>query len=147
MSSFWRNWLTVWCGLVVAFGVLLLTTAFAATDGLAMAVIDLMNGQDPIVVTGPLRFAFALMGAVSLGWGLTLLIAFHAAHLLSTHGHTVWRSISGAILAWYVIDSGLSVATGFALNAVSNTILLILYLVPIVRTGVLHRETATAAHA
>ena len=48
-----------------------------------------------------------------------------------------WRGIVNAVLIWYVLDSALSIATGFWLNIVPNTLLLVLLLVPIVKTRVL----------
>ncbi len=45
--------------------------------------------------------------------------------------------LTGTVLVWYVIDGAISLATGFALNAVSNTALLTLYLFPVLRSGVL----------
>lgn len=147
MSAYWMTWLKLWCGLVMGFGLLIMTTAFAATDGLAVSLIDLLNGSDPIVMTEPLRFAFALMGVVSLGWGMTLLVTFRAVHLLGPQGRPVWRAITAVVVAWYLIDSSLSVATGFALNAASNTLLLVLYLVPMLRTGVVGGRAAVSARA
>lgn len=43
----------------------------------------------------------------------------------------------GAILIWCVIDSSLSVATGFGLNKVPNTGLLIAHLIRVLASGAL----------
>ena len=77
------------------------------------------------------------MGAVSMGWALTFYAAFSAAAALGAQGQPAWRAVTVAVVAWYVIDSALSVATGFALNAVPNTLLLAGYLLPVWRSGVL----------
>jgi len=48
--------------------------------------------------------------------------------------------MAGAALAmavWFVIDSFMSIATGFWLNAVSNTLIAIGLIVPLLATGVL----------
>ena len=76
------------------------------------------------------------MGAVTLGWGLTTWVLVAAGPALSP---TAWRRLTAAIAVLYVIDSTISIATGFWLNAVSNTAIVAAYLLPILRCGVLQR--------
>ena len=56
----------------------------------------------------------------------------------SAAARSLWRGITYAVVAWYVIDSIISVRTGFALNALSNTLFLAAYLFVAGRTGALH---------
>ncbi len=138
MSKFWQNWLMAWVTIGVGgFGALLITGAFAATDGALIALLDVLNGDAPIAVTPPLRFALALMGAVTLGWAGTMVATLRAAVQLGPEGGPVWRLFALSLLGWYAIDSTLSVATGFALNAVSNTVLIVAFQWPIWRSGAL----------
>ena len=51
----------------------------------------------------------------------------------------VWRGLSRAVLIWYVLAATLSVATGFALNAVSNTLFMALFMLPAVKLGFFSR--------
>jgi hypothetical protein len=75
------------------------------------------------------RFSIGLMGAVTMGWGMTLYVAFQAAHLMdAAHAPRIWRNITVVALIWYAVDSYISVMTGYWLNAVSNTAILALYL-------------------
>ena len=50
---------------------------------------------------------------------------------------SIWMGITVSIVIWYAIDSILSIATGFWLNAVSNTIFSATFLIPVIRSGVL----------
>jgi hypothetical protein len=138
MSAFWKSWLNGWCGAVMLFGLVLLTGAFEATSGPLGALYGLLGPAVPDFDPA-LRFSVALLGAVTIGWGLTLYAAVDAAHKL---GGPMWRRLTVAVVAWYVIDSALSVATGFALNAVPNTLFLIGWLLPLRASGALG-----AAHA
>ena len=142
MTRFWRIWLDVWCLAVGAFGIVLIGGAFAATDGPARAVLAIINPAADLDFSPTLRFALALMGAVTLGWSITLGAAIRAADALGTAGAPVWRMVTWSVVGWYVIDSSLSVATGFALNAVSNSVLLAGYLLPVLRSGVLTSDRA-----
>lgn len=81
-----------------------------------------------------MRFSVGLTGALTIGWILTLMAAVQGAEAV---GPTLWRKIALAVLAWYVIDSAISVMTGFGLNAVSNTLLTIGFLIPVFASGVL----------
>jgi hypothetical protein len=147
MPPFWRNWLNVWCGGVALFGVVLAGGAFPATSAPCEALLDLLNGAAALDMEPPLRFAMALLGAVTLGWSLTLRVAIGAADALGPRGRPVWAGLTTAVIVWYVADSALSVATGFALNAVSNTLVAALFLLPVLRSGVLGGEAGGRALA
>ncbi len=137
MAGLWKNWITVWCLGVIVFGAVLAAGGLPATDGVARALFGLLGGApaDTALFEPPgLRFSVALMGAVTLGWGFTILFLLPAIHAA---GAPAWKGLTAAILIWFVIDSALSVATGFALNAASNTGLLIAYLIPVLASGAL----------
>jgi hypothetical protein len=140
MSGFWRNWLNVWSVVVVIFGLVLAGAGLEATDSAAEMLFGFMGPPGGFDWTPHLRFATALMGAVTLGWGLTFFAAFGAAHRLGDAAGSVWRMLTVAAVVWFVVDSALSVATGFWLNAVSNTFLMTGYLIPVLASGVLARR-------
>lgn len=133
--SFWHKWLAVWAWAVIAFGAVLTLGGFEATQGIVAPLFVLMNPAATVPFDGSMRFAVGLMGAVSLGWGLTLRAAIGQALALGTEGRDLWRGILTSVVIWYAIDSSISVVTGFALNAVSNTVLLIGLLLPLWRSG------------
>lgn len=136
MSDFFRSWLYVWCGLVIVFGAALAGAGLDATDVVAEALFGLL-GSGIGEWTSQLRFSVALLGAVTAGWGVTFIAVFMAAHRLGAGAAPVWRMATLGVLAWFVVDSVLSVMTGFWLNAVSNTGLVIGYLVPVLWSGVM----------
>ena len=136
MTGFWRTWLTVWCWGVAGLGIVLMGAAFALTDGPSRALMELMNPGAPPRFDPALRFSAGLMGAVTFGWGLTMLA------IVRTSDMRIWRPVTGALLVWYVVDSAISIATGFALNAASNTLLIGLFLLAMVRSGALSTSRA-----
>lgn len=136
MSKVWQNWLSAWAILVTVFGLILAGGAFAATDGLTTMLFTVFGNPLPADIDAHHRFAIGLMGAVTMGWGLTYLGAFKALYALEpATAAPIWRYLLFAGLAWYVIDSSISVATGFWMNAVSNTVLMVLFLIPLVKSG------------
>lgn len=142
MSGVWKTWLDAWVMIVVIFGLVLVGGGLDATDGAVEMLLGVLGGGMPTAWTAPLRFSVALMGAVTIGWGLTFAAAFMAARKLGDAAAPVWRMITIAVVAWFVIDGALSIATGFALNVASNTVLLIAYLVPVLASGALRAKPA-----
>lgn len=137
MSAFWKTWIIFWCWIIIVFGAVLATAGLPALDGFARFAFSVIGGaavEASYFETQDFRFAVALMGAVTLGWGLTILFLLPAIHAA---GAPAWRGLMAAMLIWFVIDSAFSVSTGFALNALSNTLLLIGLLVPLLASGAL----------
>ena len=137
MDGSTRKAMMVWAGVVTLFGLVLVGGGLAATDALIRALYRLMGGYNA-AMNPALRFSVGLMGAVSMGWGLTVLAAASMSNRLDgATARLLWRRTAAAIAAWYVIDSTISVATGFALNTLSNTALLAAFLLILARGGML----------
>ena len=143
MTSFWRTWLTVWCWGVGGFGVVLAGAGFAATLGPTQFLVGTLYSGGALSFDEPLRFAVGLMGALTIGLALLVATGARAADALGAHGGQVWRMLTWSLVAWYVIDSAISCANGFSLNAVSNTLLMAGFLAPMLASGVL--KTAPVA--
>ncbi len=138
MSNFWKNWLNLWAWGVILFGIGLAGFAFEASSGFTRLFFGLIGNPLAEEPGQHMRFAMGLIGCITVGWGITFMAAFKGAHLLEAEAAaSVWRLITAAVVIWYVIDSAISAATGFPLNAVSNSALLALYLIPIRASGVL----------
>jgi hypothetical protein len=123
-----------WCWVVAVFGAVLATAGAPATEGVARAAFDLIGAREHgagLFSGETMRFSVGLMGAVTLGWGLTVLAIVHEAT------SRIWRGVTAAFGVWYVVDSAISLANGYPLNALSNTLLLAGYLAPVLATGVL----------
>ena len=136
MSKVWQNTFSAWSIFVALFGLVLAGGAFAATDGLTAALFTLFGNPLPSDIDAHHRFAIGLMGAVTMGWGLTYYGAFKALFALEpTVAAPIWRYLLAISFVWYVIDSGISIATGFWMNAVSNTIVMVLFLIPLLKSG------------
>ncbi len=136
MPKFWKQWLTIWCWIIIAFGIILTGAAFQITSAPTRFFYDLLDGPGQLRLYPHTRFSIALMGAITIGWGLTLLAIVQAASQL---GKKIWIPTTIAISAWYVIDGILSIATGFGLNVIPNTILFAGFLIPVIQSGALKK--------
>lgn len=140
MSIFWGKWLTVWCLSVGLFGLILLGAGAEATSGPTRLVFQILAGPGDLNLDAHMRFALSLLGAVSIGWSLTFFAAFKAASQLEKSAAVpVWFLIAASGVCWFVIDSCLSVYTGFWRNTIPNTAYIVTFLLPIIRSGALRR--------
>jgi hypothetical protein len=136
MSAFWKNWLTLWCLGAGLFGAVLYAAGFPGATGPTDLFLRLIGNPWPADAGKHLHFAFGLMGALTIGWMMTLYTLCRVAWSLDdAAARPLWRGAALSIGVWYVIDSYVSIATGFPLNAVSNTVLAGAILLPIVVTG------------
>lgn len=65
-----------------------------------------------------LRLIYAVLGSVIVGWMLT--IAALVIGPLRRRETWAWKAIAGAIAAWFLLDTGLSLALGFTGHAAFN---------------------------
>lgn len=131
-------WMTGWCGAVGLFGIILAGGGFEVTSGPVRILFDFLNAPGKLELNPYMRFSLAILGAVTIGWSLTLMAVIQAANQLEKRvSKSIWIGISASIVIWYVMDSSLSIATGFWLNVVSNTIIGATFLIPVIRSGVL----------
>lgn len=131
-------WMTGWCAAVGLFGMILAGSGFEVTSGPVRILFDVLNGPGELDLNPYVRVSLAVLGAVTMGWSLTLMAVIQVANQLEKQvSKRIWIGIAASIVIWYVIDSILSIATGFWLNAVSNTIFSATFLIPVIRSGVL----------
>jgi hypothetical protein len=72
------------------------------------------------------RFVAGVLGAVMVGWAV--LILFVAAFPLRRNERWAWEAVVASLAVWYVMDSALSVATGYGENALLNTVIVLAFL-------------------
>ena len=146
MSGFWRSWVNVWCWATLLFGVVLALGAHPAVNGPARAYYDLIffpvDGS-PELDGQALRLTVGVLGAVMIGWAVTIMAAVRAAH----EGAALWRPLTLAMGVWYGVDSAISIAGGAPMNAVSNTVFFAAWLTPMLATGVLRSASKAPMEA
>jgi len=128
MNDVARKWVGAYGWFLTAAGAFFWTAIIPSLDGgvrLFYALVGQPADEDPFATAGA-RLTASLVGAVMVGWGLTTVAAAGAAA-----GASLTRGFSLALLAWYVIDSGASIAAGYPLNAVSNTAIIALFFAPL----------------
>ncbi len=128
-----RRWLIV-TGVVIAIAGPVFSVATAsALEAPAELTLDLLNGPggDAEEFAGTTHFLTALTGGFLLGWGVMVLCLRQWAFDTAPEG--VRRSVLAGLLAWFVMDSAGSIASGNAWNALFNVGVLALAVGPMWR--------------
>jgi hypothetical protein len=146
MTGLWKTWIDIWGWAMVGAGVLFALAAFPQTDFLARFFYETVDWPSTkTIVFDPIdyRLSVGLVGALTIGWAIMMVGMIRLGHI---YGRPVWQVLTTGFVTWWVIDSAMSVMLGFPFNAVSNTVLLVAYLIPIMASGVL-KEPKSAATA
>lgn len=122
--------LKLFAWIVIIFGAVLCLAGFTATLAPVEFLYKILHPGPAEAIWGDyLRFSTGLMGAVTLGWGLTVLaLAKHSSAMSATTAKAVWNSVTNGLIIWFVVDGIISISNGFWVNAVSNTIISLIYL-------------------
>jgi len=134
MSKFWKLWIDVWCVGIMVFGLILAAAGFEGFEGGARMLLNELNPQHQPVFNPVERFAIGVMGAVTLGWGLTLFYFFRAAYA-SNIGNKMYRELFIILVIWNLLDGYISHSTGYGLNIASNLIITLGLLFPLLWNG------------
>lgn len=121
-----KTWLKVLAVLVGSFGPVFFLATMPATAEPARLTLDLLSWpldgaqsyDEPTI-----RFLSALTGGFLMGWGV--MIWCLSGTVYDAAPEAVRRAVLTGVLAWFVVDSAGSVASGNASNALFNTIILI----------------------
>ena len=132
MALFWWFWLLVVSGGVVAAGLVMLLA-----PGLTRLLFSLLLFASPVTIdrfgqqaVGYATLTHGVLGAVLFGWGVMLLAI--VAGPLRRQSREAWTTCAISVAAWFIADTGFSLATGFWQNAVLNGVLAILFGLPLV---------------
>ncbi len=114
-----RRWLLVASLLVAAYGTMLVVAGPVATRLFDALGFGMAAGAVP---EGPARsyvlFVYGVLGAVLTGWMLTL--AAVASGPLANDGGRFRRRLATAFVVWFLLDTGMSLATAVWQHALFN---------------------------
>ena len=127
-----KAWLKVTAVLVGSFGPIFFLGTMVPTMEPARLTLDILswpvNGV-PTYASPDTRFLSALTGGFLLGWGVMIWCLSQWAYDLAPEA--VRRSVLIGVLAWFLLDSAGSIASGNAVNAGFNFIVLLLAVGPL----------------
>lgn len=133
--SFWQRWLFAVGALLTVFGIVM--AFFSGT-----AVFELFNSQvDPVfwrtedIADNARRFQqwiYGVLGATVAGWGV--FVTFVAHYPFRKKEKWSWDCLVVGLLLWYLTHTAISLNFKVYFNAVFNTVLLVLVMLPVIFT-------------
>lgn len=133
-QAFHKQWLLVTALIIGSFGPVFALGTMLATAGPAEWTLDLLSwplDRNMPFDAAPTRFLAALTGGFLFGWGVT--IALLRAHVYDLAPEPVRKTVVGGLLAWFLLDSAGSIASGNASNALINVAVLLAAVGPLWR--------------
>lgn len=127
-----RTWLKVAAVIVGSFGPVFFLGSMEATAELPRLSLDLLawpvdgaQRYDDATV----RFLSVLTGGFLLGWGVLIWSLSGAVYTAAPEG--VRRAVVSSLVAWFLLDSAGSIATGQPSNALFNVLVLLVAVGPL----------------
>ena len=144
--SFHKLWLKVTAIVVGSFGPIFFLGSMTATMEPARLTLDILSWPLDGATTyaaGETRFLSALAGGFLLGWGVTIWCLSTWVYDLAPEG--VRKSVVTGAVAWFLLDSAGSAASGNALNVLFNALFLIVAVGPLWRPATSTSSTSQKA--
>ena len=133
-KEFHKFWLAITAVVVGSFGPVFFLGTMAATAEPARWSLDLLswplNGSPDYDAYGT-RFLSALTGGFLFGWGVMIWCLRMWVYDAAPEG--VRRAVLTGVLAWFVLDSAGSIASGTTSNALFNVLVLVIAVGPLWR--------------
>ena len=132
--------------ITIGFGLLMAIAAVPALASPLAVLADLifypLDGA-PLIDEPVVRLLSAITGGVMAGWGLMMYL--FVTEVVPKDPALGRRIILLGIGAWYIVDSSMSLAAGAPLNVASNTVFLLLFVVPAWSLGAEGRAASAGA--
>ena len=133
-SSFHKSWLKFTAIVVGSFGPVFFLGTMADTAGPARLSLDILSWPLDGATTyahPDTRFLSALTGGFLFGWGVMIWMLSGEAYEATPEA--VRKSVVTGLLAWFLLDSAGSIASGNASNALFNILILLVAVGPLWR--------------
>ena len=133
--SFWQRWLLVVGVVISVLGIMIVLLS-------GTALFDMFNRQINPVFWGPntvednakgfQQWIYGVLGATMAGWGVFMTFITH--YSFRNKEKWAWNCMFVGMLVWFVLDTSISIFHKVYFNAVFNTGLLIIAMLPVVLT-------------
>jgi hypothetical protein len=141
-QSFHKFWLKISAIVVGSFGPIFFLGSMPETMEPARWTLDLLSWPldgATSYASADTQFLSALTGGFLLGWGLTIWCLSIWVYDAAPEG--VRKSVVTGAVAWFLLDSAGSAASGNASNVLFNTLILMIVVGPLWRAARPHSET------
>lgn len=127
-TRLWYRWLIVAAAMVVGAGAVFVLLALIGVPPELMEVLYL-PGEPDVASATTVSFAIGVTGSVMIGWGASMLYVYIDA--ASLEQPRIARAFFIGSVAWFVVDTLMSISLGAMVNVALNCLFLGLLLPPL----------------
>ena len=127
--ALWIGWLTAFFVLYLLMAVVVLVGAATGVDMAGALGVLWPAGPAPEPAVQLQQWLFGVYGAMAVPCALFGLLIVRRG--LAQRARWAWRAMVAASVFWYVADTAFSVTFGMMINAWGNTVLVFLWLIPL----------------
>lgn len=135
IPPFWYRWLHAVIVGVMLFGISMVLLPDVIRQFFSVLIYstpDAIETRFPADANAYVVLLHGVLGAVMAGWAVAMLMALRGPFLRGQREG--WLLIALPFTAWYLADTAFSLRTGFWRNAVLNTVLAVLFAIPLAAT-------------
>jgi hypothetical protein len=132
IRTLWFRWLYIVILIVMLFGISMIIVPgniWQVFSGLLYASTGEIESRFSAEANEYIMFAHGVLGTVLFGWGVAMLLVLRGPFVQCQP--IGWTLLAVPIAAWYVSDTAYSLYTGFWQNSILNTILAVLFAIPL----------------
>lgn len=130
----WWKWMLIWIAGLAVFTLASIFSQLITSDFFNFVMFG--SAETPATFSPDAieyqRVLFRILGGVTIGWCATL--TFVTLKPFRAGERWAWYALAVPLAAWFVIDSGSCIVSGFGGNAVLNAVLLAGAIPPLVAT-------------
>ena len=128
---FWQKWLLVVSILITVFGVLMVASSFLGDNSSGVGP-EFVQKYKIITFFAFRQWLLAILGATIAGWGICLI--FMAHYPFKRKELWAWNSLILGLSVWFVLDTIFLMYAGVYFNAIFNTVVFVLAILPLIFT-------------
>lgn len=127
-ARLWYRWLLLAASIVVGVGSAFVALALVGVPPQLMEVLYLPGVPD-VASADTISFTVGVAGAVMVGWGASILFIYLDPPMVERP--RIAQAFLLATVAWFILDTLMSIAVGAIINVVGNCLFLGLLLPPL----------------
>lgn len=140
--KFWILWLQFVLALLVIYALLLVFGGSLAEGMFSALGFGPPDGITSAELSAYLKLPFAVLGAVMAGWAILMMVIVRGP--LRAGAPWAVAALTGPLVAWFVLDTGMSLVLGFPLHAVFNIPFAVALGLPLWRLSLIARRKSEA---
>ncbi|MCA9885624.1 MAG: hypothetical protein KC708_21750 [Anaerolineae bacterium] len=130
----WIRWMNIVCGLFILYGLALVLLPSQVQDVQGAIYYNWPLGEDAYSQLTSIEynyhiFLYGVIGGVLIGWSVLIIAVVNGP--LQNGYRWAWQALVISLVAWFVTDTLISLATGMTINGLFNLVSTAAFAIPL----------------